>query len=63
MADKYEDAAKQVGRLTELFDEALTSFGSSREISIAKTKLDEVELWTLKHLSCLARAEEQAKNT
>jgi hypothetical protein len=61
--DKYTASARQFQKVVDLFEATLSTFGQSREMSIAKTKLDEVELWTLRHLACRAKEEEQSHHT
>jgi hypothetical protein len=42
---------QQVKDLGLQFHDMLSELGSSRELSIAKTKLEEVVMWSVKHLT------------
>lgn len=49
--DEEKSRMKQVKDLGLQFHDLLTDIGSSREISLAKTKLEEVVMWSIKHLT------------
>ena len=51
LSDEEKSRMKQVKDLGLQFHNLLTDIGSSREISLAKTKLEEVVMWSVKHLT------------
>jgi hypothetical protein len=50
-------SAEEKGRMQQIkdlglqFHDLLSDLGSSRELSIAKTKLEEVVMWSVKHIT------------
>lgn len=49
--DEEKSQMKQIKDFGLQFHNLLTDIGSSREISLAKTKLEEVVMWSVKHIT------------
>jgi hypothetical protein len=51
LSDEEKTAMQQVKDQGLAFHEYLTDLGNSRELSLAKTKLEEAVMWAVKHIT------------
>jgi hypothetical protein len=51
LTDEEKETMKTIKDTGRDFHEALTILGDSRELSIAKTRLEEAVMWAVKHLT------------
>ena len=51
LSDEEKAQVKAVKDLGAEFDRALDQMGRSRELSIARTKIEEAVMWTVKHIT------------
>jgi hypothetical protein len=51
LTDKEKAAMKKVKDMGLDFHDVFTLLGNSRELSIAKTKLEEAVMWAVKHIT------------
>lgn len=51
LSDQEKEVMKKIKDAGLAIDNALTAMGSSRELSIAKTKNEEMVMWAVKHLT------------
>lgn len=51
LSDAEKETMKRIKDLGLEMEELLTSIGSSRELSLAKTKNEETVMWAVKHIT------------
>lgn len=51
LSEEEKSQMQQIKDLGLLFDKAVSSLGSKREYSIAKTKIEEAVMWAVKHVT------------
>ena len=51
LSETKKDAMREVRDLGQKFYECIDSMGSSSELSLAKTKIEEAVMWAVKHIT------------